>query len=124
MITDNANRQNTCDISCMKIYTVLFALIFTFMSCKMEKGPGLSLITKTELLNFPSASSIEFHNGKLYVIGDDARNLAILDKNYKLVDTIELFPGEGLRIPKKIKADLEASTIVCHQVQLQPTSFF
>lgn len=73
------------------------------------------MITKTELINFPSASAIEFHDDLIYVMGDDARNLAILDKNYKLVDTIELFPGEGLRIPKKIKADLEASTIVRHQ---------
>lgn len=80
----------------------------------MEKGSGLSLITKTELINFPSASAIEFHDDLIYVMGDDARNLAILDKNYKLVDTVELFPGEGLRIPKKIKADLEASTIVQH----------
>ncbi len=72
----------------------------------------LSLVTKAALLNFPSASSIEYHNGLLYVIGDDARNLAILDTNYKLIDTIELFPGDSLRIPKKIKADLEASTII------------
>jgi hypothetical protein len=80
----------------------------------MEKGSGLSLITKTELLNFPSASSIEFHNDLLYIIGDDARNIAIIDKNYKLLDTVTLFPGDSLRIPKKIKADLEASTIVRH----------
>ncbi|HEY0678414.1 MAG TPA: hypothetical protein VGD17_09010, partial [Chitinophagaceae bacterium] len=36
----------------------------------------------------------------------------ILDKNYRLEDTVDLFPGESLRIPKKIKTDLEASTII------------
>lgn len=92
---------------------IIFASLF-LIACKMEKGSGLSLIDKTELINFPSASSIEFYNDLLYVIGDDARNLAILDKNYKLVDSVELFPGEGLRIPKKIKPDLEASTVVEH----------
>lgn len=81
----------------------------------MEKKSELSLITKTELINFPSASAIEIHDDLLYVMGDDARNLAILDKNYRLLDTIELFPGDGLRIPKKIKADLEASTIVTYK---------
>src|SRR5215212_6881198 len=93
---------------------IIISIFLIPIACKMEKGPGLSLITKTELLNFPSASSIEFHNDRLYVLGDDARNLAILDKNYKLLDTITLFPGDGLRIPKKIKADLEASTIIQH----------
>jgi len=78
----------------------------------MEKR--LSLITRTELINFPSASSIEFYNGVLYVIGDDARNIAMLDENYKLLDTLTLFPGESLRIPKKEKADMEASTIIQH----------
>lgn len=92
---------------------IIFSFLFV-IACKMDKGSGLSLIAKTELINFPSASSIEFYNDLLYVMGDDARNLAILDKNYKLVDSVELFPGEGLRIPKKIKADLEASTIVQH----------
>lgn len=92
----------------------LLILLLIPIACKMEKGPGLSLLTKTELLNFPSASSIEFYNGVLYVIGDDARSIAIIDKNYKLLDTLMLFPGEGLRIPKKIKADLEASTIIQH----------
>lgn len=93
---------------------IIFASLLA-IACKMEKGNGLSLIAKTELINFPSASSIEFHNGLLYVMGDDARNLAILDKSYKLVNSIELFPGDGLRIPKKIKTDLEASTVVVHK---------
>lgn len=74
----------------------------------------LSLITRTELINFPSASSIEFYNDVLYVIGDDVRNIAMLDTNYKLLNTFTLFPGDSLRIPKKEKADLEASTIIQH----------
>jgi hypothetical protein len=93
---------------------IIFASLF-LIACKMEKRSQLSLIAKTELINFPSASSIEFYNDLLYVMGDDARNLAILDKNYKLVDSVELFLGEGLRIPKKIKTDLEASTVVRHK---------
>ena len=96
----------------MNFRTALLLLFIIPIACKMEKR--LSLLTKTELINFPSASSIEFHNDVLYVIGDDARNIAMLDKNYKLLDTFTLFPGNDLRIPKKQKADLEASTIIQH----------
>ena len=78
----------------------------------MDNTPTFTLLSKSELLNFPSASSIEYHDGKLYVIGDDARQLAILNKEYHLVDTVMLFPGDSLRIPKKSKTDLEASTII------------
>ncbi|HEY0680116.1 MAG TPA: hypothetical protein VGD17_17650, partial [Chitinophagaceae bacterium] len=94
------------------IFIFLLSSLLLSGGCKMEKESKLSLITKTELLNFPSASSIEYFNGRIYVIGDDARKLAILDKNYRLEDTVDLFPGESLRIPKKIKTDLEASTII------------
>lgn len=91
---------------------ILFILLYSH--CTMEKRSKLSVVSKTELLNFPSASSIEFYKDRLYVIGDDARNLAILDKQYRLIDTVLLFPGETLRIPKKTKMDLEASTIIRH----------
>jgi hypothetical protein len=99
------------------LFPILILIIL--IACKMDNQPKLSLIKKAELLNFPSASAIEFYNDRLYVIGDDARNLAILDKQYNLLDSVELFPGESLRIPKKSKTDLEASTIVQYQNKAQ-----
>jgi hypothetical protein len=65
-----------------------------------------------ELADFPSGSGIEYFNEKLYLIGDDAKDILVLDKNWKKETSIPLFDSAELRIPKKIKADLEASTII------------
>lgn len=71
----------------------------------------IKLLEFKELSDFPSGSGIEFFEEKLYVIGDDAKDILILDKNWKQLDAIPIFDGAELRIPKKIKADLEASAI-------------
>jgi hypothetical protein len=65
-----------------------------------------------ELSDFPSGSGIEFFNEKLYVVGDDAKDILVLDKKWRKETSIPLFDSAELRIPKKIKADLEASTII------------
>lgn len=65
-----------------------------------------------ELSDYPSGSGIEYYNERLYVVGDDAKDILVLDKNWKKETSIPLFDSAELRIPKKIKADLEASTII------------
>lgn len=65
-----------------------------------------------ELSDFPSGSGIEFFDEKLYIIGDDAKDILVLDKKWKKQAAIPLFDSAELRIPKKIKADLEASAII------------
>jgi hypothetical protein len=62
-------------------------------------------------LDYPSASAIEYYDGKLYLMGDDATNLLVLDINLKVVDSIPIIPYPGNRIPKDIKPDLEASAL-------------
>jgi hypothetical protein len=70
-------------------------------------------IEKTILLkDFPSGSSLEYFENKLYLVGDDAKNLLILDTAYHEIDSIEIFKGLDKRIAKVEKADFEASTIV------------
>jgi hypothetical protein len=65
-----------------------------------------------ELPDFPSGSGVEYFNEKLYVVGDDAKDILVLDKKWKQETTIPLFDSADLRIPKKIKADLESSTVI------------
>lgn len=65
-----------------------------------------------ELEDFPSGSGIEYFNEKLYLVGDDAKDILVLDKKWRKETSIPLFDSAELRIPKKIKADLEASTII------------
>ena len=62
-------------------------------------------------LDYPSASAIEFYDGKLYLMGDDATDLFVLDTNLNIVDSIPIIPYPGNRIPKDIKPDLEASAL-------------
>lgn len=63
------------------------------------------------LSSYPSASSIEYLNGKFYIMGDDATHLLILNTNYNVVDSHRLFKGNNRINPLK-KADIEASTVV------------
>ena len=72
----------------------------------------LALLSSKLLTEFPSGSSINFRDGRLYLIGDDASTILILDKEYNQVQSLELFNYPEKRIPKSIKADLEASTFV------------
>jgi hypothetical protein len=96
----------------MKIGVRLLILFAIFIGCKMPEQTGPILLQKHELESFASASAIEFYGDKLYVVGDDSRSLLVLDKDYNFIESVELFPGDTLRIPKKEKSDLEASTIV------------
>ena len=62
-------------------------------------------------LGYPSASSIEYYDGKLYLMGDDATKLLVLDTNLNIVDSIPIISYPENRIPKDIKPDLEASAL-------------
>ena len=62
-------------------------------------------------LDYPSASAIEYYDEKLYVVGDDATNLLVLDTSLNIIDSIPLLSYPGKRIPKDTKPDLEASAL-------------
>lgn len=86
-----------------------FAFIpFLFYSCSSKKTSSDVQIKK---LDYPSASSIEYFDKKLYVMGDDATNLLVLDTNLNHIDSIPFLTYPGKRIPKDIKPDLEASAL-------------
>lgn len=72
----------------------------------------IELINTKRLTDFPSGSSMEFYNNILYLVGDDAEKLLMLDKNYNAINAVTLFDNKEYRIPKKKKADLEASAII------------
>ena len=73
-------------------------------------------VEKVELLqDFPSGSAMEFFNDQIYLMGDDARHILIMDKAYKPVYNITMFPGTEKRIEKKVKADIEASAIITYK---------
>lgn len=67
--------------------------------------------TKT-LLDYPSGSGITYFDKHLYLIGDDVNYLLELDTAFNIVDSIPLFEPVQKRIPKQLKQDLEAATVV------------
>ena len=70
------------------------------------------LIDSQSLPEFPSGSSILLANDKLYLVGDDANNMVILDKNYRKLDQVALFDYPAKRIPKDEKVDLEGAVLL------------
>ena len=83
----------------MKPFYLILAF-FPIFSCNQKENP-LSIQIKN-LDNYPSASSIEYYDGKLYLMGDDATNLLVLDTSLTIVDSIPLLSYAEKRIPKKI----------------------
>lgn len=82
--------------------------LLTIISCNQQEDTVPVQIKK---LDYPSASAVEYYDGKLYVMGDDAPNLLILDTNFTIIDSIPIVPYQGQRIPKPTKPDLEASAL-------------
>lgn len=89
----------------MKFLPVLFIVTILIPSCQNNDD---HIVMKT-LDSYPSASAIEYINGKLYITGDDATGILVLDTNLYILDSIPLIDYPGKRIPKDIKPDLESS---------------
>jgi len=89
----------------MRVTSYLIAFLF-ILSCNSKQNLQAVNIKK---LNYPSASSVEFNNGKIYVMGDDAADLLVVDTNLNILDSFPIFSYPARRIPKAIKPDFEAS---------------
>lgn len=72
----------------------------------------ITLICSLLLPDFPSASAVEFYDDRLYLIGDDATCIQVLDKDYQLIKNIRISNAEEKRIAKAAKADYEASALI------------
>jgi hypothetical protein len=70
---------------------------------------NIRLIDYKEIKDFPSGSALEFFNDRLYIAGDDAKQLLVLNKRWKELERIKLFEHPADRIPKDVKTDLESS---------------
>ncbi|MBC7828685.1 MAG: hypothetical protein H7122_13115, partial [Chitinophagaceae bacterium] len=72
----------------------------------------IKLLDFKETVNFPSGSGIEYYKGQVYLVGDDAADILVLDKKWREVQRIKLFENFDDRIPKSEKSDLEATTVI------------
>ncbi|MBC3538869.1 DUF6929 family protein [Rufibacter sediminis] len=100
-------------------YCTLLLMVLFSAGCQSDSDssatPTAVITRKVVLDGIPSASGIERVGDFFYVIGDDSPYLFRLDSTFKVVQKVPLFtPGplaEG-RIPKPVKPDLEAITLV------------
>ena len=61
-------------------------------------------VEKVELINdFPSGSSIEYYENKLFLSGDDATSLLVLDTNFNRIKSIPSFDAKASRILQNLK---------------------
>ncbi|RYG52800.1 MAG: hypothetical protein EOO01_05945 [Chitinophagaceae bacterium] len=93
----------------MRFVFLFLTWLLLFSSCKQEK-PRLELLEVKVLSDYPSGSASCFQKGHLVIMGDDAADLLLLDSVWKNVKRVNMFPFESKRIPKEIKADIEAAT--------------
>ncbi len=93
------------------ICSLLAGVIVLINSCR-KKEPAITFISSKVFTNFPSASAIEYYNNRLYVFGDDAPWLLVLDTNYTMVDSVRYIQHFHTRISKGNKPDIEAATLL------------
>lgn len=92
-----------------KFHCYFLLLLITIMGCKSKPG---QLIKIVNIPNYPSGSGMVAYKNNFYLIGDDAAALWKLDTTYKKTGQIDLYTTSEKRIPKNVKEDLEAMTIM------------
>jgi hypothetical protein len=93
-------------MKCISIFH--FAFLFFLFSC----SSSLTFDKSKTLKDYPSGSGLAYLNDRIYLIGDDAVNLLILDTAFNFIDSINLFNPQQKRIPKELKQDLESATVL------------
>lgn len=95
----------------MKKWSICSLVAILTVLINKQSFAQVELLKTTQLNTFPSASSLSFYNNRLYVLGDDAPDLLVLNSDHEKVQDLALFAAAGKRIDKEYKADLEASAL-------------
>jgi len=64
------------------------------------------------LPGYPSGSGLAYHNGRIYIVGDDATYILVLDSLLNVIDSIRIVESSEKRITKERKPDTEALAII------------
>lgn len=86
-----------------------FLIAFLSFTCNTKNNTQLENIQR--LPSYPSASGIEYLNNHVYIIGDDAKYILILDSSLTIKDSITLYSFPEKKIPKATKPDIESIAI-------------
>jgi hypothetical protein len=97
---------------------VLISFLLLLVGC----GKKLEIIKILELKEYPSGSGMALIENRIFLIGDDAPYITILDTSLNIIDTLSLISSVSKRIPKDTKPDLEAAVTL--YIDRQPYGFF
>lgn len=77
-----------------------------------EKELKITIKKQADVAAIPSASGLEWYDGKLFAVSDDSPWLFELNAKWELQSKLTLreYPLENGRVPKKLKPDYEALT--------------
>ena len=84
-------------------------IIFITLLLQFNCSTKSTLLAYKEL-QYPSGSAIEFFQDKLYLVGDDASHMLVLNLDFDMQDSIQLLETKARRIPKEEKPDFESIT--------------
>lgn len=73
---------------------------------------NIKLLDNKTLKDFPPGPGIESFEDHIYVVGDDARFILVMNRSWKILETINLFASDTFRIARESIPDFESTTIV------------
>lgn len=88
-----------------QIYFLAIALLLA--SCRSDS----KMLQVIKLNDYPSASAIEYVNGRYFIMGDDSKQLLILNSKLEVTDSISMYTFAEKRMAKPTKADMESMAI-------------
>ena len=94
------------------MFTRLFFVLVILSGATACSGPGSKLTAIKLLTGYPSGSGLAYHNGRIYIVGDDAPYILVLDSLLNAIDSIRIIESSGKRIAKERKPDIEALAII------------
>ncbi|MEO5996538.1 MAG: hypothetical protein ABIN89_07410 [Chitinophagaceae bacterium] len=73
---------------------------------------NIKLLDNKTLKEFSAGPGIESFEDHLYVVSDDTRCILVMNRSWKIQETINVFASDTFRIAKDSTLDFEATTIV------------
>jgi len=90
----------------------LFFVLAIISAATTCSDPVSKLTTMKILPGYPSGSGLAYHNGRVYILGDDATYILVLDSLLNVIDSIRIVQSSEKRIAKERKPDTEALAII------------
>jgi hypothetical protein len=95
----------------LKVFAALVLSGVFMISCCKKHKPGIKLLAIKQT-NYPSGSGLSFYENKIYLVGDDAAWVLIMDTALNVTDSIRIHDSSGPRIPWQVKPDFEDIALV------------